>query len=101
MTIDSDSLPSLRRATAADSAAVGAIWRTGWHDAHDGHVADELVALRTDESFARRAAERGADTSVAVARGEVVGFVMIAGDEVEQVFVSRDARGSGIADPLL
>jgi GNAT superfamily N-acetyltransferase len=94
-------LPSVRRATAADASFVAEIWRTGWHDAHDGNVPDELIAARTDESFDRRAAERVADTSVAVVGGDVVGFVMVVGDEVEQVYVSQHHRGSGIADVLL
>jgi hypothetical protein len=36
---------------------VAAIWRSGWRDAHLGRVPDELVAVRTPESFATRAAE--------------------------------------------
>jgi ribosomal protein S18 acetylase RimI-like enzyme len=94
-------LPSVRRATAADASFVAEIWRTGWHDGHIGNVPDELVVVRTDESFDKRAAERVADTSVAVVSGDVAGFVMVVGDEVEQVYVSRDHRGSGIADVLL
>ena len=94
-------LPSVRRAIAADASSVAEIWRSGWHDGHTGNVPDELVAVRTDESFDVRAAERVGDTSVAVVGGDVVGFVMVVGDEVEQVYVSRDHRGSGIADVLL
>ena len=33
--------------------------------------------------------------------GDLLGFVMVVGDEVEQVFVGRDARGSGLAADLL
>ncbi|WP_433161873.1 GNAT family N-acetyltransferase [Kribbella sp. CA-247076] len=62
---------------------------------------DELVAIRTKESFWTRAAERVGDTTVAVVGDEVAGFVMVVGDEVEQVYVSRDHRGSGIAGVLL
>ena len=101
MPLSSRDLPSVRRATAADAPAVAEIWRTGWHDAHLGNVPDELVAVRTDESFDARAAQRVADTSVAVVGGDVAGFVMVVGDEVEQVYVSRAHRGTGIADVLL
>jgi ribosomal protein S18 acetylase RimI-like enzyme len=97
-------LPSIRRATAADALAIAEVWRTGWHDAHNAHVGkvpDELIAARTDASFEVRAAERVADTSVAVVDGEIAGFVMVVGDEVEQVYVGRAQRGSGIADLLL
>jgi GNAT superfamily N-acetyltransferase len=91
----------IRPATPADAAAVAEIWREGWHDAHVGHVPDELVAVRTDESFRTRAADRVGDTTVAVVDGEVAGFVMVVGDEVEQVYVSSAHRGRGVADTLL
>jgi GNAT superfamily N-acetyltransferase len=64
-------------------------------------VPDELVAFRTEESFGTRAAQRVADTTVALVGDEVAGFVMVVGDEVEQVYVSRDHRGSGVAGTLL
>ena len=35
------------------------------------------------------------------ADGALEGFVMVVDDEVEQVFVARSARGSGLADQLL
>jgi GNAT superfamily N-acetyltransferase len=92
---------AIRAATPADTVAVAEIWRSGWHDGHSGKVPDELVAVRTDESFDQRAAERVDDTTVAVVDEEVAGFVMVVGDEVEQVYVSRDHRGSGIAAILL
>jgi ribosomal protein S18 acetylase RimI-like enzyme len=91
----------VRRATAADVADVAEIWRAGWHDAHDGLVSTELAAVRTDQSFVQRAAERVADTSVAVVAGQVAGFVMVVDDEVEQVYVSSGHRGSGVAGLLL
>jgi len=42
-----------------------------------------------------------ADTTVATVEGEVAGFTMVAGDEVEQIYVCRAHRGSGIAADLL
>ncbi|WP_427889085.1 GNAT family N-acetyltransferase [Kribbella sp. GL6] len=92
---------SVRPATAADAAAIAAIWYAGWRDGHLGHVPDALVAVRTEESFGIRAAERIADTTVAVAGDVVAGFVMVVGDEVEQVYVGGAHRGSGIAGTLL
>lgn len=92
---------SVRPAVADDADAVAAIWSAGWRDGHLGHVPAELVAIRTEESFWTRAAERIADTTVAVVGDEVAGFVMVVADEVEQVYVSRDHRGSGVAGVLL
>lgn len=82
--------------------AVADLWHEGWHDGHARHVPEGLTAARTLEAFRERAAVRAADTTVAVGeRGKVVGFTMVVGDEVEQVFVDRPARGSGLAATLL
>ena len=91
----------IRPAEHADAAAVAEIWRDGWRDGHLEHVPDELVRVRTDESFRTRAAERVGDTTVAVVDGEIAGFIMVAGDEAEQVYVSAAHRGKGVADALL
>jgi len=91
----------IRPAEMSDAAAVAEIWYEGWRDGHLGHVPDALVAIRTEESFSTRAAQRVGDTTVAVRDGEVAGFVMVVGDEVEQVYVSRHHRGSGVAGDLL
>ncbi|MCK9795912.1 GNAT family N-acetyltransferase [Isoptericola sp. 4D.3] len=91
----------LRPATAADADAVAHIWREGWADAHLGHVPDALVAVRTPASFAERARDRVADTTVATRQGTVVGFVMVAGDEVDQLYLDRTARGGGLGGALL
>ncbi len=93
--------PVIRPATSQDAAAVAAIWRDGWRDGHLGFVPDALVAVRTDESFDTRAVNRVGDTTVAVVGQEVAGFVMVVGDEVEQVYVSSRHRGAGVADVLL
>jgi ribosomal protein S18 acetylase RimI-like enzyme len=92
---------TLRPATADDAGAIAQIWSDGWRDGHLGHVPDELVALRTRESFDPRAAARVADTVVADVDGEIAGFVMVVGDEVEQVYVAATHRGTGLAATLL
>ncbi|MGA2010042.1 MAG: GNAT family N-acetyltransferase [Solirubrobacteraceae bacterium] len=92
---------TIRPATDADSAAVAEIWERGWRDGHHGHVPDELVTVRTPESFRVRAPARVGDTVVAVVDDAIAGFVMVAGDEVEQVYVARAHRGTGVAGMLL
>ena len=95
-------MTSIRPATSADMAAVADLWHEGWHDGHAGHVPDGLTALRTLEAFHERTPRRVADTTVAVdGTGGLLGFVMVVGDEVEQVFVARSARGTGVAAALL
>jgi ribosomal protein S18 acetylase RimI-like enzyme len=92
---------TLRRARTADAPAVASIWTAGWRDGHLGHVPAELADARTAESFRVRAADRVADTTVAEVGDVVAGFVMVVGDEVEQVYVSSAHRGSGVAGVLL
>ncbi|WP_328474970.1 GNAT family N-acetyltransferase [Actinoplanes sp. NBC_00393] len=92
---------TLRPARDEDATTVATIWESAWRDGHLGHVTDELVAIRTPQDFRSRAAAMTARTTVASADGAIAGFVTIAGDEVEQVFVDAASRGSGIADALL
>jgi ribosomal protein S18 acetylase RimI-like enzyme len=92
---------TLRPAVPSDAEAVAEIWRLGWRDGHLGNVPDELVVARTDETFRTRTVERVGDTTVADVDGAVAGFVMVVGDEVEQVYVSATHRGTGVAGELL
>lgn len=91
----------LRRAGPDDAATVAEIWRTGWREAHTGRVPIELVAARTDESFCTRATESVPKTTVAMVGAELAGFVMLGGDEVEQLYVGARHRGIGVANALL
>lgn len=93
--------PILRPARDDDALEIARIWLVGWHDGHDGRVPPELVAHRTPESFPPRVRERLGSTWVADRDGEVLGFVTAVDDEVEQLFVDRAARGSGVARALL
>jgi GNAT superfamily N-acetyltransferase len=92
---------TLRPARNADAGSIGGIWRDGWRDGHAGHVPDELVAVRTPESFELRASQRIRDTVVAIVGNAIAGFVMVVEDEVEQVYVARAHRGTGVAAALL
>ncbi len=91
----------LRPATPDDAETVADIWYRGWQDGHLGNVPDELVAIRTEETFHTRASDRVGDTTVATVDGAVAGFVMVVDDEVEQVYVDTAHRGSGVATTLL
>ena len=91
----------IRSAQPGDMAGVADIWHRAWHVGHAGHVPDGLTAARTLDAFHARTPARVADTMVAEVDGELVGFTMVEGDEVEQVFVDPRRHGSGIAAPLL
>ncbi|GAA2144491.1 hypothetical protein GCM10009844_18130 [Nocardioides koreensis] len=93
--------PTLRPATVDDVPVVADLWHRGWHDAHAGHVPDGLTAARTLPAFRERTAAAVPVTTVAEVGGRVAGFVMVVDDEVEQVFVDADHRGTGLAGRLL
>jgi GNAT superfamily N-acetyltransferase len=92
---------TVRAAEADDLEAVTAIWFAGWHDGHDGHTPAELARVRTEASFRDRAEARLGDTTVAEVGGAVAGFVVVRGDEIEQIFVAAEHRGTGVAERLL
>ncbi|HEV7721510.1 MAG TPA: GNAT family N-acetyltransferase [Iamia sp.] len=94
-------MTSIRPATDDDAAAIARVWHEAWGDGHTGHVPDGLLEHRHPEHFASRAAERVAHSWVAEVDDEVVGFVTVEGDELEQIFVLAPARGSGVATDLL
>jgi ribosomal protein S18 acetylase RimI-like enzyme len=91
----------LRSAVPADAGDISRIWRQGWADAHLGHVPAALVAARTPASFDERARDRVADTIVAARAEALLGFAMIDGDQVDQLYLDRAARGGGIGAALL
>ncbi|HYO81264.1 MAG TPA: GNAT family N-acetyltransferase [Bryobacteraceae bacterium] len=91
----------LRRATPEDAPRVAEIWHSGWRDGHLGGVPEALVVARTPESFFKRAVARFQSATVAEVDGVVAGFIMVEADEVEQVYVAAEHRGTGIAQLLL
>jgi len=91
----------IREATSDDVAAVVRIWHVGWADGHLGHVPPELVPHRTEEQFVSRTRNRLEDMWVAESQGQTVGFAVVKDDEVEQIYVDRTARGTGVAAMLL
>ena len=94
----------LRPASDTDVDRIAEVWHEGWHDGHAGNVPDGLTAARTLPAFTERVRHRVTDTdetTVAEVDGEVAGFLMVERDEVEQLFVARGHRGSGLATTLL
>jgi GNAT superfamily N-acetyltransferase len=77
------------------------IWHDGWNDAHAHLVPVELVQHRTLESFRDRLEAALPDTRVVGASGAPVGFAIVKGDELYQLYVSAPSRGSGVAAALI
>ncbi len=88
-------------ATPTHIPKIADIWHRGWHDAHDKIVPEALKRLRTDESFLARTKARLPQAEVAIRDGKVIGFFMTIGDELNQMYVSQDARGTGAAGALI
>jgi GNAT superfamily N-acetyltransferase len=84
-----------------DIDQLSSLWHEGWHEAHASLVPAELTRLRTLDSFSQRLAAAIADVRVVRSSGRVSGFCWLKGSEVYQLFVSTDARGTGVAAALL
>jgi GNAT superfamily N-acetyltransferase len=73
----------------------------GWHDAHAAIVPAELTRLRTLESFRDRLRAALPNVRVVALSGQPVGFCIVKGDELYQLFVSTPSRGTGVAAALI
>jgi len=91
----------IRPAHDEDLDRLATIWFDGWRDGHLAIVPAALARLRTFVSFRERLSAALAETRVAIAGDQVVGFVIFKGDEIYQFFVAAEARGTGIAASLL
>lgn len=91
----------VRLAADAELDALAALWHDAWRDAHLGIVPEDLVRLRTLPSFRQRLHAALADVRVVGRPGAPLGFSLIKGDELYQLFVAAPARGTGVAKALI
>jgi len=91
----------VRAAEEAELDALAQLWYDGWHDSHAAIVPAKLTRLRTLESFRDRLGAALPSVRVAGPRGAPLGFCVVKGDEVYQLFVAAGARGTGVAAALL
>jgi GNAT superfamily N-acetyltransferase len=91
----------VRGADAAEIDQLSVLWYHGWHESHAEIVPQELTRLRTRESFRDRLRAAILDIRVVGGPGAPVGFTIVKGDELYQLFVSPEARGSGVASALI
>jgi ribosomal protein S18 acetylase RimI-like enzyme len=92
---------NVRDAEESEVDQLARIWYDGWQDAHARIVPAELAAVRTLESFTQRLRAALSSVRVAGPAGAAVGFSMLKGDELYQLFVSAQARGAGVAAALI
>jgi ribosomal protein S18 acetylase RimI-like enzyme len=91
----------LRTAEEGDIDHLARVWNDGWHDSHAKIVPAALSQLRTVENFRRRLRAALPNVRVVGPSGAPVGFCIVQGDELYQLFVSAEARGSGVAAALI
>lgn len=77
------------------------LWLDGWRDAHAQIVPAELTRLRTLESFRERIRAALPHVRVVGHRGSPAGFCIVKADELYQLYVSAESRGSGAAAVLI
>jgi GNAT superfamily N-acetyltransferase len=92
---------NVRPAKERDLDQLAQIWYDGWHEAHAELVPEELTRLRTLESFRERLHAALPSVRVAGPAGRPAGFCVVKDDELYQLFVSAESRGSGVAAALV
>ncbi len=77
------------------------IWYDGWQDAHSRILPAELAQYRTREYFRQELQSALPNVRVAGPSGQPLGLCIVKGDELHQLYVSAEARGSEVAAALL
>lgn len=91
----------VRPAEKTEIDRLAAIWHDVWHETHAPLMPAELGRLRTLENFRDRLEAILPDIRVAGPVGAPVGFCIVKGDELYQLYLSAEARGAGVAAALL
>jgi len=91
----------VRDAQEVEIDQLAKLWYDGWLDAHLQIVPEQLARLRTLESFRERLQKGLSNVRVAGQLGAPVGFYMLKGTEIYQLYVSAESRGSEVAARLI
>ena len=91
----------VRDAHESELDELATVWYEAWRDGHEALVPAELTRRRTRERFRDRLQAALAEVRVAGPLGAPVGFSMLKGGELYQLFVRARARGSGVAAALI
>jgi len=84
-----------------EAPAVARFWHDAWHLAHAGLVPDALTRLRTPGDFTARLPGFGDGLRVAGPTGAPRGLCAIREELLAQIYVCREAMGTGLAQQLL
>ena len=91
----------IRPALPTDLDALARLWYDVWHETHAPIMPAALAGLRTLQNFRDRLEAALPDIRVSGKPGSPLGFSLIRGDELYQLYLSPAARGTGIAAALL
>ena len=91
----------VRAAKETEIDHLAKLWYDGWQDAHAEILPKELARIRTLESFSERIQSSLANVRVVGPLGAPVGFCLIKGDELYQLYVAAQSRGAGVAAALI
>lgn len=91
----------VRNAQTSEIRSLAKLWHNAWQDAHSEIVPDGLVRIRTPEDFEKRTHDRSSNMRVVGPVNAPLGFYVVDKDELEHLFVSSEARGTGIAQLLI
>lgn len=92
---------NIRSAQERDLGQLASIWCDGWQDAHARILPAELARHRTRASFRQRLQATLPQIRVVGSSARPIGFCITKGDELYQLYVSAEVRGSGVAAALL
>ena len=91
----------IRNAESSELDCLTQIWHDGWQDAHAQILPAGLARFRTLPSFRERMQIALPNVRTAGPLNAPVGFHLVKGDELDQLYVSAASRGSGIASALI
>jgi len=92
---------NVRSAERTELDRLAAIWHEVWHESHASLMPAELTRLRTLENFRDRLEALLPDIRVIGPAGSPAGFCINRDDELYQLYLSAEARGTGASAALL
>lgn len=91
----------LRSANPDDIDRLAGIWHTGWQETHAPLLPVELARYRTVENFTKLLTANLPNVTVAENDGVILGLCITKADELFQLYVTAEARGTGVGAQLL
>jgi ribosomal protein S18 acetylase RimI-like enzyme len=91
----------VRPADPSDVDPLSRIWHDGWKEAHEGLLPPDLARRRTPGSFRARLEAVLSTLRVVGPAGSPAGFCFVRDDELCQLYVAAESRGSGAAVALI